>query len=92
MAKMYRDRFFCTCCGREGIPIQRKKGQDREGGHLKVLYCLSCNKETNHVEIREFDDYTPDSFKKEFEGGNFTTNGERKKTWREFIRGLNYGR
>ena len=41
MARNYQitqSRFFCTKCGREGIPVHRKKGQQREGGHLKKLY------------------------------------------------------
>ncbi len=34
--------FYCTKCGRKGIPIARKQGQQREPGHLKKLYCLAC--------------------------------------------------
>ena len=56
MAKTYSttsSRFFCTQCGREGIPIQRKKGSQKERGHLKKLYCIYCNEQVNHVEIKE---------------------------------------
>ena len=74
MSRFYKttqSRFFCSCCGKEGIPVQRKKGQDRQGGHLKKLYCLSCKKETNHVEVREIGGYDIEDFKKEFELGRF---------------------
>jgi len=47
--------FKCTVCGKEGIPISRKQSNQREFGHLKKIYCIHCKKETNHVEIREFD-------------------------------------
>ena len=47
--------FKCTECGKEGIPISRKQNNQRESGHLKKIYCVHCKKETNHVEIREFD-------------------------------------
>ncbi len=47
--------FKCTVCGKEGIPISRKQSNQRESGHLKKIYCVHCKKETNHVEIREFD-------------------------------------
>jgi hypothetical protein len=47
--------FKCTECGKEGIPLSRKQSNQRESGHLKKIYCVHCKKETNHVEIREFD-------------------------------------
>jgi len=47
--------FKCTVCGKEGIPISRKQSNQREYGHLKKIYCVHCKKETNHMEIREFD-------------------------------------
>lgn len=74
MAKYYAlsaSRFFCTKCGREGIPIYRKKGQERECGHLKKLYCMYCKEEVNHAEVREVGDYDVDTFKKEYELGRF---------------------
>ncbi len=79
MSKVYNttsSRFFCTKCGREGIPVHRKKGQEREDGHLKKLYCMYCQEEVNHVEIKEYGNYTVDDFKQEYELGRFI-NGER---------------
>ncbi len=79
MAKNYKatpSRFFCTECGKEGITIQRKKGQQRAPGHLKKIYCLYCKKETNHFEIRDIDIEGLEQFQKEFRLGRFV-NGNR---------------
>ena len=74
--QMTQSRFFCTKCGREGLPVKRKKGQQREGGHLKKLYCIYCGEEVNHAEIREIGGYNIDDFKKEYNLGRFV-NGNR---------------
>lgn len=64
--------FYCTQCGKQGIPINRKKGQERKSGHLKKLYCINCKKEINHVEIKQDDlNYTYENFKEEFQLGRF---------------------
>lgn len=68
--------FYCTCCGNKGIPIMRRKGKEREAGHLKKLFCLTCQKETNHVEIRAKGKYTYEDFRMELECGRFV-NGQR---------------
>ena len=70
-------RFFCTACGNEGVPIVRKQGQQREGGHLKRLFCLHCKKETNHAEIRPFGSYSYEDFLLEFSTGRFLEDGTR---------------
>ena len=76
MGKFYKtvmSEFYCTQCGKKGIPVYRKKGQERKAGHLKKLYCLYCNMETNHVEIKDNDNnYTYQNFREEFEAGRFT--------------------
>ena len=74
---MSQSRFFCTECGNEGLPIMRPKGQMREPGHLKKLYCIHCKKEVNHAEIREIGGYTEEDFRREFELGRFK-NGQRE--------------
>lgn len=55
----------------------RKKGQMREPGHLKKLYCMHCREEVNHVEVREIGGYTEEDFKREFELGRFKDDGQR---------------
>lgn len=77
--------FYCTVCGHKGIPIIRKVGKEKEPGHLKKLYCLYCNKETNMVEVRPSNlKYTLQDFLIEFENGNFE-GGERKLPYKQFI-------
>lgn len=64
--------FYCTECGKKGIPLTRKQGQQREPGHLKKLYCLVCGRETNHAEVRGIGSaYTKDDFMLEFALGRF---------------------
>ena len=63
--------FYCTKCGKRGIPIARKAGQQRELGHLKKLFCLYCQEETNHAEVRPFGRYRYENFLEEFELGRY---------------------
>jgi len=63
--------MYCVECGQKNIPIPRKVGKERERGHLKKLYCVHCNKETNHCEIKSSGKYTLADFKEEFELGRF---------------------
>lgn len=74
--KITTSEFYCTECGKRGIPIARKIGQQREVGHLKKLFCLYCQKKTNHAEIRPFGAYNYEDFLEEFELGRFV-NGEK---------------
>ena len=82
------NEFYCTQCGSRGIPVVRKKGAEREAGHLKKLFCLHCGCETNHVECREWDGYTHEDFLYEFFGGNFTEDGQRKEGYGLFKHNL----
>jgi hypothetical protein len=75
--------FYCTQCGKRGIPIRRRIGSAREAGHLKKLFCLNCQKETNHVECKPGSKYTYDDFLFEFSNKNFSENGERIHTYNE---------
>lgn len=63
--------FYCVKCGKKGLPIWRKKGKEREAGHLKKLYCIYCKEEINHVECKPFTHYTYEDFLFEKENGNF---------------------
>ncbi len=77
--KMTTSEFYCTKCGKKGIPIQRNAGQEREPGHLKKLYCIYCGEAINMVEVRSFGGkYTLRDFRDEFELGNFDEGGNRK--------------
>ena len=83
--------FYCTRCGRLGIPIARKAGHGREAGHLKVLYCLYCKANVNHVECKPFSHYSKEDFYIEFLNGNFNEDGTRKMTYGELKQKLNRG-
>ena len=76
--------FYCTKCGKKGIMIPRKMGQGREAGHLKRLYCLTCNEEVNHVEVRPYGAYNLEDFLLEFENNNFDKEGNRIEPWKQF--------
>lgn len=80
---MTTSNFYCTQCGNRGIPLPRNS-KIREAGHLKKLYCLTCGKETNHVECRGFGKYDYDNFLIEFNNHNFTEEGNRKEPWKQF--------
>jgi hypothetical protein len=76
--------MYCTSCGHRCLDIPRV-GKMREPGHLKKLYCLNCEEQTNCVEIRPFGKYTYDDFLIEFENGNFTKDGKRiVKSYKQF--------
>ena len=77
--------MYCTKCGKKGFDIARKPSRLREPGHLKKLYCVYCNEERNHVEIREiYSDYNLEDFKLEMQYGNFDEEGNRKEPYRIF--------
>jgi hypothetical protein len=69
-------RMFCTECGKEGVMVPRQVGKQREAGHLKKMFCLECQKTTNHAEIRPFGAYRLEDFQEEFRLGRFV-NGEK---------------
>ena len=75
--------FMCTKCGNRGIPVIRYKGKEKEPGHLKKLYCIYCNEEVNHVEIKSNGKYTLNDFLIEYNNGNFV-NGNRNKPYKQF--------
>lgn len=50
--KYIQNEFYCTHCGKKGIPIPRRGGYQREPMHKKKLYCIYCKDEYNHVECR----------------------------------------
>ena len=75
--KTSMSNFYCTKCGKQGLPVHRKRGQLREGGHLKKLYCIYCGVEVNHAEVREIGGYSYEDFMEEFNSGRFKEDGTR---------------
>lgn len=87
-----QDEFYCTICGSQGIPIARQKGRERAAGHLKKLFCLKCNQETNHIECKPFSKYTYEDFLIEFNYGNFDKEGNRVRTYGQLKELINHGK
>ena len=81
--------FYCTKCGKRGFDIPRKRGQEREAGHLKRLWCLNCKEEHNHVECKPWTKYDYNDFLLEFNEGNFDEEGNRILPYGEFRAKLN---
>lgn len=81
--------FYCTKCGNKGIPIMRRKGAERQAGHLKRIFCLKCQQEWNHVECKPYSRYNYNDFLVEFENKNFDNEGNRKIPYGE-LKGLIY--
>lgn len=87
--KIEKSSMYCTCCGQKGVIIPRKASQQREPGHLKKLYCLNCQRETNFVEIKDISQhYSKWHFDLEYDYGNFNEKGERKIPYKQFIHKL----
>lgn len=86
MRRNYVDsEFYCVKCGNKVFDIWRRKGAERNAGHLKRLYCLKCKEEINCCEIKfGCINYTYEDFLLEFEGKNFNDNGERILPFGEF--------
>ena len=77
--------FYCTQCGSKNFPIWRKRGREREPGHLKKLFCIKCGKEQNFCEIKQFNqNYTLEDFWLEYNNNNFDSNGNRKLPFKIF--------
>ena len=76
--------FYCTCCGNKGIPLFRVVGKEREPGHLKKIFCLSCQKDVNMVEVKPAGKYSFNNFLTEFNYGNFDEYGNRINPWKQF--------
>ena len=63
------NKFFCINCGKETIPLARKKSKLHTKFHRKKLYCPWCKETLNCIEIRS--DEEKDEFIELFENGAF---------------------
>lgn len=46
--------MYCPECGLR-MTVPRKKGGQREKGHLKRIFCIKCQDYKNFIEVREKD-------------------------------------
>ena len=91
MKKMILNDFYCTQCGNKSVPVWRQKGAEREAGHLKKLFCLTCRKDTNHAECVPNSKYTKEDFWTEYYNNNFDKEGNRVRPYSELRRMINNG-
>ena len=78
ISKVSFNEFYCTQCGKRNFILPRKKGREREPGHLKKIFCPHCRETVNHVEVKQYaQNYTYFDFVAEYEYGNFDTSGNR---------------
>ena len=72
--------FYCIKCAHK-VPLPRRRGQQREKGHLKRIYCIRCAREINHLEVREFDtDFNLEKFKQDIADGVYAEYEEEIKS------------
>ena len=81
MAKILISDMYCTKCGKRNMSVPRKKGGERESGHLKKIFCIYCGMQWNAAECDQNGYYTYKDFMTEFENGNFDEEGQRKETY-----------
>ncbi len=60
-------QFYCIKCGQAGMPLARQASRRRERFHRKVLYCIHCKEEVNHIECKNEADII--EFKENFANG-----------------------
>lgn len=66
--------FYCTNCGKKGIPLARTKSLQHGKFHRKKLYCIYCKETVNMVECRTDEEVY--DFKEQFEKGAFKDEAE----------------
>ena len=71
--------FWCIKCGRKGIPILRNRGNVKEKGHRKALYCITCKETINHIETRNEEEER--IFQEEFTAGKYEEEAERSSAF-----------
>ena len=84
MACYDNHKFFCLACGAEGIPLARKRGQQRGKFHRKKLYCPTCKNTVNHIECKTMEEI--EVFKAEFKEGVYKNEAQEslvasRNTW-----------
>ena len=77
MAKHEEHKFYCLLCGRQGIPIRRPTGFQREPMHRKKLYCPWCKTEVNHIEVRNLEEER--KFLEDFKNGVYKDEAEESR-------------
>lgn len=67
MNNVTQTKLICPDCGNV-FPIMRKTCNQKKTFHRKWLYCIKCNKVTNHIEIKDLEKWISEiEFKEENE-------------------------
>lgn len=82
-------RFFCVNCGKEGIPMPRKRGHQHGKLHRKKCFCLTCKQCINHVECKDDEDVA--EFKRAFEAGEYIEEAKESMAMAEPMTGFMKG-
>ncbi len=56
MIKTTQTKLVCPECG-SVFPIMRRTCVQRKRFHRKNLYCYVCKKVTNHIELKDYDEW-----------------------------------
>ena len=76
--------FYCINCGKQGIPIWRKRSRIREQGHRKALYCVNCKTRINHIEVRTEEEKR--QFIEDFTAGRYAEEAERSIEFEQAVK------
>lgn len=49
-----KTNLWCPKCEKT-TSIFRKRNKQKKAGHKKKLYCYTCGKRTNHIELRDYE-------------------------------------
>lgn len=60
--------FYCINCGAK-MTLPRKRGHQKEAGHLKKCYCYACRNTVNFFEAKNYEDAI--YFQEAFANGEF---------------------
>jgi uncharacterized Zn finger protein (UPF0148 family) len=85
-------KFFCPSCGKETIPLSRKKSLKHKNFHRKKLYCPWCQKTLNCIEVLNSEEEK--AFKEAFEKGEFENEAAEfvDSGWDSWLREVNLGK
>ena len=75
-SKAFQTNLICPECGNV-FQIMRKISKPKEKFHRKKVYCYICQKETNHIEVRDLDRWLAEATFK----GEESLKGEEKEVF-----------
>lgn len=74
MSSVIQTKLVCPECGNV-FPIMRKAEKQKERFHRKWLFCIECKKVTNHIELKNLENWMKEM---EFKGEEAQKDEEKK--------------